>query len=111
MCVQAIEPGAATGIMTEVGDVASQSSLNRRLRNQHSSSSLSSHPSLKNECVLRAATPEADNAEMAASRDLAAKATGFFDWMRLPVTEDIPRHVKYTREIGWSSTTLGTIEL
>ncbi len=34
----------------------------------------------------------------------------FFDWTRLPITSDLPRHIQFARSIDWASTKLGVIE-
>ncbi|KAG4222602.1 hypothetical protein PC116_g28924 [Phytophthora cactorum] len=33
-----------------------------------------------------------------------------FDWTQLPYTEDLPEHIKFTRNIDWAATPLGPIE-
>ncbi len=33
-----------------------------------------------------------------------------FDWTRLPISDALPRHVKFARSIDWASTPLGPIE-
>ena len=33
-----------------------------------------------------------------------------FDWTRLPVTEGMPRHIKFARSVDWDTTALGPIE-
>jgi signal transduction histidine kinase len=33
-----------------------------------------------------------------------------FDWTRLPVSDNMPEHIKFARSINWSSTSLGPIE-
>jgi len=35
---------------------------------------------------------------------------GFFDWTTIPLTDDLPRHIKFARSIDWGSTSLGPIE-
>jgi len=34
-----------------------------------------------------------------------------FDWTRLPVTDNMPRHIQFARSVDWASTSLGPIEL
>ncbi|KIW08818.1 hypothetical protein, variant [Verruconis gallopava] len=53
--------------------------------------SLGSHPSLTN--------------------DPSQEDIGFFDWTRLPYSENLPRHIKFARSVDWASTSLGPIEL
>lgn len=38
------------------------------------------------------------------------KEIGFFDWTRLPVSEELPDHIQFARSVDWSSTALGPIE-
>lgn len=33
-----------------------------------------------------------------------------FDWTRIPITENMPRHIQFARSIDWASTALGPIE-
>ncbi|EME46562.1 hypothetical protein DOTSEDRAFT_70542 [Dothistroma septosporum NZE10] len=33
-----------------------------------------------------------------------------FDWTRLPLTENMPKHIQFARSIDWASTSLGPIE-
>ncbi|KAI0895868.1 hypothetical protein F4806DRAFT_74021 [Annulohypoxylon nitens] len=33
-----------------------------------------------------------------------------FDWTRIPITEDLPEHIRFARSIDWASTPLGPIE-
>ena len=33
-----------------------------------------------------------------------------FDWTRLPVTENMPRHIQFARSIDWAATSLGPVE-
>ncbi|KAF2401893.1 hypothetical protein EJ06DRAFT_555515 [Trichodelitschia bisporula] len=35
---------------------------------------------------------------------------GFFDWTRLPLTDNMPRHIRFARSVDWASTKLGPIE-
>jgi len=34
-----------------------------------------------------------------------------FDWTRIPVSDNMPRHIQFARSIDWASTALGPIEL
>lgn len=36
---------------------------------------------------------------------------GFFDWTRLPLSADLPRHIRFARSVDWAATSLGPIEL
>ncbi|KAB8338766.1 hypothetical protein FH972_021711 [Carpinus fangiana] len=38
------------------------------------------------------------------------KEVGFFDWTRLPVSDGLPRHIKFARSVDWAATALGPIE-
>jgi hypothetical protein len=69
---------------------------------------LNSHPSLANECVLSAhvAAGSVDSFGSTNQEDI-----GFFDWTRLPYSDNLPRHIKFARSIDWSQTGLGPIEL
>lgn len=71
-------------------------------------STLDSHPSLTNECVLSAhvAAGSVDGFGSTHQEDI-----GFFDWTRLPYSDNLPRHIKFARSIDWSQTGLGPIEL
>lgn len=35
---------------------------------------------------------------------------GFFDWTRLPLSSNLPRHIEFARSVDWASTPLGPIE-
>jgi hypothetical protein len=64
------------------------------------------YASFSNECVLRASS--AGNVDRF---DSGSHDVGFFDWTRLPLTEDLPRHIKFARSVDWATTSLGPIEL
>ena len=70
--------------------------------------SLSAHPSFANECVLSAhvAVGSVDRFGSPSQEDI-----GFFDWTRLPYSDNLPRHIKFARSIDWAATSLGPIEL
>ncbi|OTB04491.1 hypothetical protein M426DRAFT_58670 [Hypoxylon sp. CI-4A] len=36
--------------------------------------------------------------------------TSSFDWTRIPITDDLPEHIRFARSIDWTSTPLGPIE-
>lgn len=63
--------------------------------------------SFPNECILSAAA--ADNLDRF-DRSSSSKDTGFFDWTRLPVSDNLPPHIQFAKSIDWSSTALGPIE-
>lgn len=71
--------------------------------------SLASHPSLQNECVLSASAAGTVD-DFYRSLDTPDEV-GFFDWTRLPYSENLPRHIKFARSIDWAGTSLGPIEL
>lgn len=60
-----------------------------------------------NECVLSAATA-ADVDHF--GRNDSPKEMGFFDWTRLPVSDNLPPHIQFARSVDWASTALGPIE-
>jgi signal transduction histidine kinase/CheY-like chemotaxis protein len=35
---------------------------------------------------------------------------GFFDWTRLPISDNLPRHIQFARSVDWASTPLGPID-
>ncbi|KAF2839264.1 hypothetical protein M501DRAFT_933958 [Patellaria atrata CBS 101060] len=72
-------------------------------------SSLDMHPSLTNECVLLAVTTADVDSFCSAIRS-SPKEIGFFDWTRLPLTDSLPRHIRFARSIDWANTALGPIE-
>ena len=63
------------------------------------------HTSFLNECVLAAAAASAVDPFLSIPREI-----GFFDWTRLPLSDDLPRHIQFARSIDWASTSLGPIE-
>lgn len=63
------------------------------------------YASFSNECVLGASAAGNVDSFLSGSQDV-----GFFDWTRLPITEDLPRHIKFARSIDWAVTSLGPIE-
>lgn len=73
-------------------------------------SSIASHPSITNECVLRAAAAGDVDPFMQSSDANSRKEIGFFDWTRLPIDSELPRHIQFTRSVDWASTPLGPIE-
>ena len=42
--------------------------------------------------------------------DSSHKEVGFFDWTRLPISDDLPAHIRFARSVDWSQTALGPIE-
>lgn len=56
-------------------------------------SSITSHPSITND-----------------NDPNARKEIGFFDWTRLPIDSDLPKHIQFARSVDWASTPLGPIE-
>ncbi|GME23339.1 histidine kinase hhk13p [Neofusicoccum parvum] len=74
-------------------------------------SSIASHPSITNECVLRAAVAGDVDSFIISSNDTnSRKEIGFFDWTRLPIDSDLPQHIQFARSVDWASTPLGPIE-
>ncbi|KKY17360.1 putative histidine kinase hhk13p [Diplodia seriata] len=39
-----------------------------------------------------------------------SKEIGFFDWTRLPIDSNLPKHIQFARSVDWASTPLGPIE-
>ncbi|KAF2139955.1 uncharacterized protein K452DRAFT_253627 [Aplosporella prunicola CBS 121167] len=68
------------------------------------------HPSITNECVLRAAVAGDVDAFFSNNDGSNRKEIGFFDWTRLPIDSDLPKHIQFARSIDWASTPLGPIE-
>lgn len=64
------------------------------------------YDSFSTECVLGASAAGNVDSFPSGSQDV-----GFFDWTRLPLTEDLPRHIKFARSVDWAVTSLGPIEL
>lgn len=64
------------------------------------------YDSFSNEYVLGASAAGNVDRFRSSSQDV-----GFFDWTRLPLTEDLPRHIKFARSVDWAATSLGPIEL
>jgi len=62
----------------------------------------------KNECVLSAAA--AGDVDSFLSRPDSPKEVGFFDWTRLPVSDNLPPHIQFARSVNWAATPLGPIE-
>lgn len=62
----------------------------------------------KNECVLSAAA--AGDVDSFLSRPDTPKEIGFFDWTRLPVSDNLPPHIQFARSVDWAATPLGPIE-
>ena len=44
------------------------------------------------------------------SPNTPGSAQGFFDWTRLPVSDELPAHIRFARSVDWASTSLGPIE-
>jgi hypothetical protein len=66
-----------------------------------------SRPSLTSKCALSAhAAAHVDGFCSPSLEDI-----GFFDWTRLPYSENLPRHIKFARSIDWAATSVGPIEL
>lgn len=63
------------------------------------------YDSFSNECVLGASAASSVDTFPTGSHDV-----GFFDWTRLPLTEDLPCHIRFARGIDWAATSLGPIE-
>ncbi|KAF2494286.1 hypothetical protein BU16DRAFT_464514 [Lophium mytilinum] len=61
------------------------------------------------ECVARA-TSAKDIDSFSRDANNMPKEMGFFDWTRLPITDNLPRHIQFARSIDWASTPLGPIE-
>ena len=66
-------------------------------------------PSSANEAVLSAATAADVDRDNFARSD-AAKEIGFFDWTRLPVSDNLPPHIQFALSVDWASTAIGPIE-
>jgi len=62
----------------------------------------------RNECVLSAAA--AGDVDSFLSRPDSPKEVGFFDWTRLPLSNDLPPHIQFARSVNWAATPLGPIE-
>lgn len=84
---------------------------------------LDKHPSLTAELVLSATTAAQIDpfSHSLSSREHSPQthsgvspaesaSQGFFDWTRLPVSEDLPSHIRFARSVDWSLTALGPIE-
>lgn len=67
--------------------------------------SLEKDPSIINECVLSAVAASEIDSFGSMPREI-----GFFDWTRLPLSDNLPRHIQFARSVDWSSTALGPIE-
>ncbi|KAK8208601.1 hypothetical protein HDK77DRAFT_428322 [Phyllosticta capitalensis] len=69
------------------------------------------HPSISNECVLRAAVAGDVDSFIGSDPSIHLyKELGFFDWTRLTVGSGLPKHIQFARSIDWASTPLGPIE-
>ncbi|OJD35344.1 histidine kinase hhk13p [Diplodia corticola] len=68
------------------------------------------HPSLTNECVLRAAVAGTVDPFESCNDPSSRKEIGFFDWTRLPIDSNLPKHIQFARSVDWASTPLGPIE-
>ncbi|KAK5113924.1 hypothetical protein LTR62_003047 [Meristemomyces frigidus] len=56
-------------------------------------------------------TPSSSTVDSAHSQIALAPADEpFFDWTRLPVTDSMPQHIRFTRSVDWAATALGPIE-
>lgn len=42
--------------------------------------------------------------------DIVASDAPSFDWTRLPITDNMPRHIRFARGVDWARTSLGPIE-
>jgi len=75
-----------------------------------SDDSISPTPSdtFNNECVLSAAA--AGDVDSFLIRPDSPKQIGFFDWTRLPVSDNLPPHIQFARSVDWAATPLGPIE-
>ncbi|KAK8162198.1 hypothetical protein IWX90DRAFT_236824 [Phyllosticta citrichinensis] len=72
---------------------------------------MSSHPSISNECVLRAAVAGDVNSFFGSDPSMhLRRELGFIDWTRLTITSGLPKHIQFARSIDWASTPLGPIE-
>ncbi|KAF2417442.1 hypothetical protein EJ08DRAFT_666488 [Tothia fuscella] len=67
-------------------------------------------PSPTAETHSREVVPTIESAEDSESDELILPDIGFFDWTRLPFTNDLPRHIQFARCVDWASTPLGPIE-
>jgi len=67
------------------------------------------YPSSANEAVLSAATAADVDSDNFARSD-SAKEIGFFDWTRLPVSDNLPPHIQFALSVDWASTAIGPIE-
>jgi hypothetical protein len=54
--------------------------------------------------------PVADNGVLDSQITTVAANAPSFDWTRLPLSENMPRHIHFARSIDWASTSLGPIE-
>ncbi|TID26531.1 histidine kinase hhk13p [Venturia nashicola] len=68
--------------------------------------SLEQYDSFSNECALGPSVAGSVGSFPSGSHDV-----GFFDWTRLPITKDLPDHIKFARSVDWAATSLGPIEL
>jgi len=66
-------------------------------------------PSSANEAVLSAATAASVDQHNFARSD-SAKEIGFFDWTRLPISDNLPPHIQFALSVDWASTAIGPIE-
>jgi len=66
-------------------------------------------PSSANEAVLSAATAAGVDKDNFARSD-SAKEIGFFDWTRLPISDNLPPHIQFALSVDWASTAIGPIE-
>ncbi|KAK4987341.1 hypothetical protein LTR50_004676 [Elasticomyces elasticus] len=67
------------------------------------------HLSIADEYVLRAAS--AGNVDWFGSTQAQAPGeSASFDWTRLPISDSMPRHIRFARSIDWARTSLGPIE-
>ncbi|KAL0264352.1 hypothetical protein SLS55_000300 [Diplodia seriata] len=73
-------------------------------------SAFATHPSITNECVLRAAVAGTVDSFESFNDPSSRKEIGFFDWTRLPIDSNLPKHIQFARSVDWASTPLGPIE-
>jgi hypothetical protein len=67
-------------------------------------------PSATNEAVLSAATAASVDRDNFPRSDSAPQEIGFFDWTRLPVSDNLPPHIQFALSVDWASTAIGPIE-
>ncbi|KAK8204453.1 hypothetical protein BKA81DRAFT_360868 [Phyllosticta paracitricarpa] len=107
-----LPPSQDTG--TDLPDTPSAiaaTGLTNRILGTSDIMSMSSHPSISNECVLRAAVAGDVDSFFGSDPSIhLRKELGFFDWTRLTITSNLPKHIRFARSIDWAATPLGPIE-